>query len=338
MDGTGRGHLSPGEAPVPGGAADVSGTPVSRTLTGVELQGRYRLERELGRGAVSSVYRAHDIVLDRTVAIKFLQRQRTGDANQLERFRREARAMATLVHPQIVTVIDAGDADLGDAWGAAAESGGTPYIIFEHVEGETLKQRIRRDGPLHVQQAIAHAIEIGQGLQAAHEHGIVHRDVKPQNVLLSVDGGAKIADFGIARTLSEQGLTMEGRVLGTTDYVAPEQALGQQATAQSDVYSLGVVLYEMLTGAVPFTAPTPVGVAMRHVREQLPDVQALRPGLSDASASLVERATAKDLERRYASALAMVRELDQALAIETSLRRRHRHGRWLAMRPRRSRR
>jgi serine/threonine-protein kinase len=244
------------------------------------------------------VYRAYDIVLGRTVAIKFLQRQRARDANQLERFRREARTMAKLTHPQIVTVIDAGEADLGDAWAGRAEPGSTPYIIFEHVEGETLKQRIRREGPLHIQHAMTHAIQIARGLQAAHEQDIVHRDVKPQNVLLTADGDAKITDFGIARTLNEQGLTMTGRLLGSTDYVAPEQALGQQATAQSDVYSLGVVLYEMLTGRVPFTAPTPVAVAMRHVHERLPDVQARRPGLSAASASLVERATAKDLERR----------------------------------------
>ncbi len=146
----------------------------------------------------------------------------------------------------------------------------------------------------------------------------MHRDVKPQNVLISSEGSAKITDFGIARTLTEEGLTMDGRVLGTTDYVSPEQALGQPVTGQSDLYSLGVVLYEMLTGAVPFSGETPVAVAMRHVREQVPDVQSRRPEVSAATAAVVERATATDLAERYPDAAAMVADLEEALALETS--------------------
>ena len=145
---------------------------------------------------------------------------------------------------------------------------------------------IRRDGPLEIPQAIAYAIEIARALGAAHERQIVHRDVKPHNVLISEEGGAKITDFGIARTLTEEGLTMAGRVLGTTDYVSPEQALGQPVTGQSDLYSLGVVLYEMLTGDVPFHGDSPVAVAMKHVREEIPDVQAQRPELSAATAAV----------------------------------------------------
>ena len=133
----------------------------------------------------------------------------------------------------------------------------SPYIVFEHVEGETLKELIRRDGPLEITEAIAYAIEIARALGAAHERLIVHRDVKPQNVLLSEEGGAKITDFGIARTLTEEGLTAAGRVLGTTDYVSPEQALGEPVTGQSDLYSLGIVLFEMLTGDVPFHGDSP---------------------------------------------------------------------------------
>ena len=167
-----------------------------------------------------------------------------------------------------------------------------PYIVFEYVEGETLKALIR-EGQLEITQALAYAIELARALGAAHERGIVHRDVKPHNVLLSGEGSAKITDFGIARQLEQQGLTMDGRVLGTTDYVSPEQALGQVVTGQSDIYSLGVVLYEMLTGEVPFSGDTPVAVAMSHVREQVPDVQRLRPEVSAATAAVVDRATAQ---------------------------------------------
>ena len=296
------------------GAPGASGT----AFIGLEIGGRYRLEEVVGRGSSSTVYRAFDVVLERVVAVKLMHLARAEDANQLERFRREARAMARLVHPNIVSVIDAGEQELGGEVGAAEGTSCAPYIVFEYVEGETLGARIRREGPLEIQQALAYAIEIGRGLQAAHERGIVHRDVKPQNVLLSEEGGAKVSDFGIARTLSEEGLTLGGRVLATTDYVSPEQALGEPVTGQSDVYSLGVVLFEMLTGTLPFKAPSPVAVAMRHVREELPDVQTLRPEVSAATAAVVERATAKSPDRRYASARAMVEDLEEVLAIETS--------------------
>jgi tRNA A-37 threonylcarbamoyl transferase component Bud32 len=279
---------------------------VSTTPLGTLLDGRYRLDEKIGQGGMSTVYRSFDMVLERPVAIKLMHREIASDSDQLERFRREARAVAQLSHPHIVTVIDAGDDE------------GTPYIVLQYVEGETLKQRIRREPPIEIAQALAYAIEIARALVAAHEHFIVHRDVKPQNVLLSVDGQAKITDFGIARTLTEEGLTIDGRVLGTTDYVSPEQALGQPVTGQSDVYSLGVVLYEMLTGEVPFKGESPVAVAMKHVREEVPDVQMARTDVSAATASVVDRATAKDLSRRYPDAASMVTDLEEVLAIETA--------------------
>ena len=283
-------------------------------LLGTLLAGRYRLDAEIGRGGMSTVYRAFDIVLERPVAIKLMHRESAADASALERFRREARAVAQLNNAHIVTVIDAGEEPQSDA-GAGA---GAPYIVLEYVEGETLKQVIRREGPLEITQAIAYAIEIARALEAAHEHLIVHRDMKPQNVLIGGEGTLKITDFGIARTLTEEGLTMDGRVLGTTDYVSPEQALGQPVTVQSDLYSLGIVLYEMLTGEVPFSGETPVAVAMRHVREQVPDVQARRGEVSAATAAVVERATAIDLKVRYASAAAMITDLEEALSIEAA--------------------
>jgi serine/threonine-protein kinase len=255
---------------------------------------------------MATVYRAFDETLERWVAIKVLLPEVAGEADQLERFRREARAVARLSHPNVVAVIDAGEDD------------GRPYIVFQYIEGETLKDRIRRQGRLAVAEAVAYAIEIGRALEAAHAERLVHRDVKPQNVLIDVDGRAKVTDFGIARSLEMDGLTQPGRVLGTTDYVSPEQALGRKVTPQSDIYSLGVCLFEMLSGRVPYRADTQVGVAMQHVREPMPDVRARRPEVSASLAAVVERATAKETRNRYASAGELVSALEQALAIEAA--------------------
>ncbi|MBV8430063.1 MAG: serine/threonine protein kinase [Solirubrobacterales bacterium] len=276
------------------------------TLLGTILSGRYRLEARIGAGGMSTVYRALDETLERMVAIKLLNREVSSDSDELERFRREARAVAQLSHPHIVGVIDAG------------EDEGRPYIVFEYVEGETLKERIRRLGALPIPEAVAYAIEIARALGTAHARHIVHRDVKPQNVLIDEEGSAKVTDFGIARTLDEEGLTADGRVIGTTDYVSPEQALGQAVTGQSDLYSLGIVLYEMLTGEVPFRGDSQVAVAMKHVREPLPDVQRGRPEISAALASVVDRATAKRPDDRYRDDAELIADLEDVLAIEAA--------------------
>jgi serine/threonine-protein kinase len=257
---------------------------------------------------MSTVYLALDEVLDRPVAIKLLHREISEEADQLERFRREARAAARLSHPNLVGVIDAGEDD------------GRPYIVFEYIKGRTLKRRLQEEGRLPIDEAVAYAIEIGRGLTAAHARKLVHRDVKPQNVLIDPDGRAKVTDFGIARSLESKGLTATGRVLGTTDYVAPEQAMGVEVDERSDVYSLGVVLYEMLTGDVPFRAETQVGVAMKHVNEPMPDVQTKRPEVSAAVASVVDRATTKDPRDRYGTVAEMVRDLEQTLEVEVARR------------------
>jgi tRNA A-37 threonylcarbamoyl transferase component Bud32 len=276
------------------------------TLLGTTLSGRYRLEARIGAGGMSTVYRATDETLERQVAVKLMNREVATDSDQLERFRREARAVAQLSHPHVVGVID------------AAEDEGRPYIVLEYVEGETLKERIRRLGRLPIAEAVAYAIEITRALGAAHARHIIHRDVKPQNVLLDEEGSAKVTDFGIARTLDEEGLTADGRVLGTTDYVSPEQALGQHVTGQSDLYSVGVVLYEMLTGEVPFKGENQVAVAMKHVREQIPDVQTKRPEISAALAAVIETATAKRQDDRYANDAELISDLEDVLAIETA--------------------
>ncbi|HUH82203.1 MAG TPA: protein kinase [Solirubrobacteraceae bacterium] len=287
-------------------------------VLGESIGGRYRLEAVIGRGGMSTVYRAFDTVLERPVAIKLLHPGVAADGDQLERFRREARLVARLSHPHVVTVIDAGEQPAGSDGDGPDPSPACPYIVLEYVEGETLKELIRRDGPLEIPQAVAYALELARGLGAAHAQHLVHRDVKPQNVLITEEGAAKITDFGIARPLTEAALTMPGRVLATTDYIAPEQALGEPVSGRSDLYSLGIVLFEMLTGDVPFHGDSAVAVAMKHVREQVPDVQRLRPGVSAATAAVVERATAKDPVQRYPDAESMAADLEQALALETS--------------------
>jgi serine/threonine-protein kinase len=283
---------------------------------GTLLSGRYRLDAQIGAGGMSTVYRAFDTVLERQVAIKLMHREIAADAGQLERFRREARAVAQLNHPHVVGVIDAGEAPPPDE-PVFGEPVAMPYIVFEYVEGETLKDRIRRAGRLPIPEAVAYAIEIARALQAAHERRIVHRDVKPQNVLIDSEGTAKVTDFGIARSLTEEGLTADGRVLGTTDYVSPEQALGHDVGPQSDLYSLGIVLYEALTGDVPFKGDNQVAVAMKHVREELPDVQVRRPEVSSALAAVIDRATAKDLKDRYQDDHELISDLEDVIAIET---------------------
>jgi eukaryotic-like serine/threonine-protein kinase len=275
-------------------------------VIGTLLNERFRLEEKIGSGGMSTVYRAFDETLERWVAIKLMHREISEDSDQLERFRREARAVASLNHPHVVTVIDYGQDD------------DHPYIVFEYVEGENLKDRIRRMGRLPVPEAVAYGIEVGRALECAHANKLVHRDVKPQNVLIDVEGRAKVTDFGIARSLESEGLTATGRVLGTTDYVAPEQALGEETTAQSDVYSLGICLFEMLTGDVPFKAESQVAVAMKHVKDPLPDIRMRRPEISAALASVVETACTKETANRFGSAHEMVQELEQALVIETS--------------------
>jgi serine/threonine protein kinase len=278
----------------------------SSSMIGTVLSGRYRLEAKLGSGGMSTVYLAHDETLDRPVAVKVMHREISEQPDQLERFRHEARAVAKLSHPNVVAVIDAG------------EDGGYPYIVFEYVKGETLKQRIARIGALDTQEALAYAIEVARGLSVAHARSMVHRDIKPQNVLIDEEGRAKLTDFGISRQLEQDGMTATGRVLGTTDYVAPEQAMGHPVDQRSDVYSLGVVLYEMLVGKVPFQADSQVGVAMKHVNEDLPDVQRRRPDLSAATALVVERATSKDPAQRYQRIGEMIDDLSAALEVEAA--------------------
>ncbi len=271
-------------------------------MQGEVIAGRYELLELIGKGGMSSVYKAHDRLLDRQIAVKILHPHFTEDEEYVERFRREARAVAQLSHPSIVTVIDRG------------EDEGRQYIVFEYVEGENLKQLLERTGPMPVGEALELALQMGRALAFAHSRGLVHRDVKPQNVLLNADGQAKMTDFGIARSVDVQGMTITGTVLGTSEYIAPEQARGQQVDAQTDVYSLGVVLYELLVGGVPYEGETFVTVALKHVNEPLPSVLDRRPDVPPRVALAVERAMAKSPGDRFASMNEFVDELQACLA------------------------
>ena len=272
-------------------------------MVGELLADRYELEELVGTGGMSSVFRAHDRLLDRKVALKILHQHYAADGEYVERFRREARAVAALSHPNIVTVIDRGAHD------------GRQFIVFEYVDGENLKRLIERRGQVPVALALELAMQIARGLSFAHQQGLVHRDVKPQNVLLNGDGRAKVTDFGIARSLDVQrGMTQTGTVLGTSDYIAPEQAQGQRVDEHSDVYSLGVVLYELLTGVVPFPGENFVSVAMRHINEPPPSIRDKRPDVSRRVDEAVQRAMAKDPADRFPSMAEFCAELEACLA------------------------
>ena len=272
-------------------------------MIGQLLAGRYELQDVAGSGGMSSVYRARDTVLERTVAIKILHEHYSDDPEYVERFRREARALAQLNHPNIVTVIDRGEYE------------GRQFIVFEHVEGENLKELIDREGQLPVDQALALVHQVARGLAFAHEHGVVHRDVKPHNVLIDADGVAKVTDFGIARSVEPaDGLTETGTLLGTSEYIAPEQASGQRVDERSDQYSLATVLYELLTGSPPFTGDNFMAVAMKHIQEPVPSVRDSRPDVSPRLDAIVSRAMAKRPENRFPTTEAMMAALEAARA------------------------
>jgi serine/threonine-protein kinase len=266
------------------------------------IAGRYELKHVVGTGGMSSVYCAFDTLLERNVALKILHDQFGGDEEYVERFRREARAVAQLSHPNIVTVIDRGEED------------GKQFIVFELVEGDNLKELVERGGPLPVRRAVTLGIEVARALAFAHAQGLVHRDVKPQNVLLGEDGRAKVTDFGIVRSLDAVGHTETGTVLGTSHYIAPEQARGERVDAQTDVYSFGVVLYELLTGEVPYPGDNFLSVAMKHVNDPVPSVLERRPDAPIRLASLVDRCLAKLPTDRPASMDEVVAELEAILA------------------------
>jgi len=269
---------------------------------GSTLGGRYRLLELLGQGGMATIYRANDAQLGRDVAVKLLRPQYGRDPDFLARFRDEARSVAQLSHPNIVAVFDYGEDTSG------------PYIVMELVEGEDLASIVRDTGPLPPRQAARIAAEIARALHAAHGRGIVHRDVKPSNVLVSRDGRVKVADFGIARALAESQLTLPGTTLGSVHYFSPEQARGEPATAASDVYALGIVLFECLTGQRPFSGDGAAAVAMARLQGPPPRPSDVRSSVPPALDAIVARAMAPDPAARFASAASMASALESYLA------------------------
>lgn len=263
--------------------------------------GRYVVEQQIGRGGMATVWRATDTVLERPVALKRLKKSLLDDAEIAERFRREADTVARLSHPGLVRLLDRGDDDDG------------PFLVMELVEGEDLKTRIRREGALPAATAADICAQVARALAYAHANGIVHRDIKSQNVLLDASGHAKLTDFGIARLMEgpqDTGLTRTGMLMGSSDYLSPEQADGRPLDGRTDVYSLGIVLWECLTGQLPFPGESFVAVAMRHVSDPLPDPRRLRPEISPHVAACAMRAAAKEPERRFSTAAAFAEALE----------------------------
>jgi beta-lactam-binding protein with PASTA domain len=263
------------------------------------IDGRYRVQRRLGSGGMAEVWCAEDSQLGRRVALKLLAPRFAADPGFRERFRREASAAAGMQHPNIVSIYDRGEWD------------GTSYIAMELVDGRTLKQLVQQRGPLPPAVAVELTIEILKALRYAHRRGIVHRDIKPQNVLLDEEGQAKVADFGIARAETSE-MTETGAIVGTVQYISPEQAQGLPVSARSDLYSVGVVLYELLTGRVPFDGEAPVSIALKQVSEPPVPPSQRRPGIPPALEAVVMRALEKDPARRYASADEFIAALENA--------------------------
>jgi serine/threonine-protein kinase len=263
-------------------------------------EGRYLLERELGRGGMATVHLARDAELDRPVAVKVLAGHLSGDEGFRERFAREARMAAGLSHPNVVQVFDAGEDD------------GRLFIVMEYVPGVTLADELRRAGKLAPAAAVDLALQTCAGLEHAHDGGLVHRDVKPGNLLLREDGALKITDFGIARAVEATQLTQVGSVLGTAAYLSPEQAAGEPVTAAADIYGLGVVLYELLTGRTPFLFESLTDLVANHREATVTPVRELEPAVPEALEAAVMKCLARNPDYRPASAASLARELAAA--------------------------
>jgi serine/threonine protein kinase len=265
---------------------------------------RYEVLEQIGAGGMAIVYKAKDLLLNRVVTIKVLREQFATDEDFIRRFRREAQSAASLSHPNIVSIYDTG------------KDGDTEYIVMEYVEGRNLKEIIRDYAPLSIDQALNLGCQITVAIQNAHEHHIIHRDIKPHNILVTADGHAKVTDFGIARAVSSATVTHTGDIVGSVHYLSPEQAKGMQSNEQSDIYSLGIVLYELLTGKVPYDGETPITIALKHLQEQPVSPSKINPRVDQEFEAVIMRAIAKSPEQRYTSAIELLTDLNHLQAGE----------------------
>ena len=265
------------------------------------LADRYELKELIGQGGMADVYLAYDDILKREVAVKILRSSLTGDPIYITRFHREARAAAALCHHNIVEIYDVGEED--DLY----------YIVMEYVRGQTLKELINKRGALHYVEAVDIMKQVVSATALAHSMGIVHRDLKPQNILVTDSGIVKIADFGIASIQSLSQVTQTDTIMGSLHYLAPEIARGEKATPQSDIYALGVVFYELLRGDVPFNGESPVNIALKHMRDEIPSVRAYNPAIPQSVENIIIKATAKNTNNRYQCADDMLDDLDTCL-------------------------
>ncbi|HEX3032915.1 MAG TPA: Stk1 family PASTA domain-containing Ser/Thr kinase [Bacillota bacterium] len=273
---------------------------------GRTLSRRYDLVEQLGGGGMALVYRARDRYLNREVTVKILRPQYTSDLDFVERFRREAQAIASLSSPNIVSVYDVGEEE------------GIHFIVMEYIEGKNLKEVIREKGRLSIGEAVNYAKQICEGLEHAHQRGIVHRDVKPHNILVTSTGRVKVTDFGIAKAITSDAVTQAGTIIGSVHYIAPEQAKGEAGGIRSDLYSVGVVLYEMVTGQLPFEGDTPIAMAMKHIQEEPVSPGCLNPEISPELEKVILRAMAKAPEKRYQRAWEMAVDLGTVLSGQIS--------------------
>lgn len=266
-------------------------------MVGKILAERYELIEKIAEGGMARVYRGRDLLLKRTIAVKVLKDQMTGDASFVRRFEREAQSAAALSHPHIVNIYDVGEED------------GIYFMVMEYADGKNLKEYIREKGRLAPAEAIKITRQIAEALDQAHQAGVIHRDIKPQNILFSRDGKVKVADFGIAIAGDGVTVTVGDSIIGSVQYISPEQARGELAGKQSDLYSLGIVLYEMVTGKVPFTGESPVALAMKHIQEQIVPPGRLVDQLPEALEAIILKAVEKDAAKRYTTAAELLEDL-----------------------------
>ena len=271
-------------------------------IIGQKVSDRYRIEKLIGGGGMSNVYLAHDLILDRQVAIKILRYDFTNEEELHKRFQREAMSATSLTHPNIVPIYDVG------------EDGDMHYIVMEYIEGKTLKKYIQEHSPLSPARTVHIMKQLTSALAHAHDNGIIHRDIKPQNLLVNQDGNVKITDFGIATTLSATSYTQTNSVIGTVHYLSPEQARGGIATNQSDIYALGIVMYELLTGELPFSGESAVAIALKHLQAETPSVRSFDATIPQSVENIVLKATDKNILHRYATAQQMEADLETALS------------------------